>query len=131
MPFAGRLTAHGLASATVTGAEPVGTAKAESDVYLGYVTKCLDTLIEHGTDRYGPKQTPVLVSILDTGDPPMPVHPAALDEAWRVTRRERRNPAGANLLTDQPLLKTLAAVSVVTGDDRSTGDLRTAISTGT
>ena len=61
-----------LLAATVAGAEPDGTVKAESGVYLQYVTQCLDTLIEHGTDRYGPKQTPVLVSILDTENPTMP-----------------------------------------------------------
>ena len=88
---------------------PAGMAKADSEDYLGYVRKSLDTLIEYGTDRYGPKQTPVLVSILDTETRQCPSQPAALDEAWRVGRRERRNPAGANLLTDQPLLTTLVA----------------------
>jgi hypothetical protein len=105
-------------AATIAIAQPAGTAKAETEEYLGYVTKCLDTLMECGTDRYGPKQTPVLVSILDTETRQCPSHPAALDESWRVGRRERRNPAGANLLTDQPLLKTLVAVSAVTGDGK-------------
>jgi hypothetical protein len=45
-----------------------------------------------------------------------PSNPAALDEAWRVVRRERRNPAGANLLSDLATLKTLRAVTDVTGD---------------
>ena len=105
-------------TATAAIAEPFGVVTAEGKDYLQYVTKCLDTLIEYGTDRYGPKQTPVLVSILDTETRQCPIRPAALDESWRVTRRERRNPAGANLLTDQPLLKTMAAVSVVTGNSR-------------
>ncbi len=83
--------------------------------YLFYVTNCLDTLIESGTDRYGPKTAPILVSILDVETRQCPSNPAALDEQWRVTRRERRNPAGANLLSDQPTLKTLYAVSQVTG----------------
>ena len=95
-----------------------GIARADKKDYLLYVTKCLDTLVEHGTDRYGPKQTPVLVSILDTQTRQCPARPAALDEAWRVLRRERRNPAGANLLMDQPLVKTMAAVSSVTGEEK-------------
>lgn len=41
---------------------PAGMAKADSEDYLGSVTKCLDPLIEYGTDRYGPNETPVLVS---------------------------------------------------------------------
>ena len=86
--------------------------------YLRHVTRCLDALIECGTDHYGPQQTPVLVSILDTRTRECPADPAALDEAWRVTRRDRRNPAAANLLTDQPLLKTMAAASLVTGQDK-------------
>jgi hypothetical protein len=98
--------------------ESAGIVKAESGDYLPYVTKCLDTLMEFGTDRYGPTQTPVLVSILDTETRQCPADPAALDEAWRVARRGRRSPAGANLLTDQPLLKTMAAVSAVTGDGK-------------
>ncbi len=86
--------------------------------YLFYVTNCLDTLIEFGTDRYGPKTAPILVSILDVETRQCPSNPAALDEQWRVGRRERRNPAGANLLSDQPTLKTLYAASQVTGEPR-------------
>jgi hypothetical protein len=84
--------------------------------YLFYVTNCLDTLIEFGTDRYGPKATPVLVSILDVETRECPPNPASFDEQWRVIRRERRNPAGANLLSDQPTLKTFYAASPVTGN---------------
>jgi len=88
-------------AATIAIAQPAGTAKAETEEYLGYVTKCLDTLIECGTDRYGPKQTPVLVSILDTETCECPAHPAALDESWRVGRRDRRNPK-TDLCADRP-----------------------------
>ena len=86
--------------------------------YLFYVTNCLDTLIEFGTDHYGPRTTPILVSILDVETRQCPSNPAALDEEWRVSRRERRNPAGANLLSDQPTLKTCYAVSEATGQPK-------------
>jgi len=83
--------------------------------YREYVRRCIETLMEHGTDRYGETHAPILVSILDVSSRECPRDPAALDEAWRVTRRERRNPAGSNLLTDQPLLRTMFLLSRVTG----------------
>jgi hypothetical protein len=73
--------------------------------------------MEYGTDRYGEVHAPILVSILDVESRTCPTDPLALDEQWRVTRRERRNPAGANLLTDQPLLKTLRLLSAAKGDE--------------
>jgi hypothetical protein len=84
--------------------------------YMAYVRECMDLLMAHGTDTYGPEHTPVLVSILDVQSRISPADPMALDEAWRVTRRERRNPAGANLLTDNALLKTMVHLSQVTDD---------------
>lgn len=30
-----------------------------------YVTACLDTLIDRGTDVYGPEKTPLLMSVID------------------------------------------------------------------
>ena len=48
--------------------------------YGRYVEECLDTLMEHGTDRYGKIHTPVLVSILDVDSRTCPSDPAALDE---------------------------------------------------
>jgi hypothetical protein len=93
---------------------PEGTDKS----YLTYVRECMDLLMEYGTDTYGPVHTPVLVSILDVESRISPADPLELDEAWRVTRRERRNPAGANLLSDNTLLKTMVYLSLVTGDSR-------------
>jgi len=84
--------------------------------YLDYVRSSLDILLEHGTDRYGKTHAPIFVSILDVMSRNCPREPAALDEAYRVTRRDRRNPAGANLLTDQPLIDVLHQVSNRTGD---------------
>ena len=108
--FAATLVLTGVWSrAAAPAASPAGTN------YLFYVTNCLDTLMAYGTDRYGARPAPILVSILDVETRQCPSNPAALDEEWRVSRRERRNPAGANLLTDQPTLKTFYAVSRLTG----------------
>ena len=86
--------------------------------YRSRVEECLDTLIAHGTDRYGPVHTPMLVSILDVKTLTCPRNPKVLDEAWRVTRRERRNPAGSNLLMDLPLLETMVLFSETHGEAR-------------
>jgi len=74
--------------------------------------------MQYGTDRYGEKHLPILVSILDVETRNCPETPRPLDELWRVVRRGRRNPAGANMLTDQPLLKTLFYLSEATGDGK-------------
>ena len=87
----------------------------ESRTYTAYVQECMDILMEYGTDRYGEVHTPMLVSILDVETRSCPANPEALDEYFRVTRRERRNPAGSNLLTDQATLKTMYMLSVITG----------------
>jgi hypothetical protein len=85
--------------------------------YFSYVQECVTSLIQHGTDRYGKIATPVLVSIIDIDSLLCPRQPLPVDEYFRVTRRDRRNPAGANLLTDQPLLKTMFYLSLVSGDN--------------
>jgi hypothetical protein len=89
-----------------------------SSGYLRPVEVCLSNLMQYGTDRYGAVQAPILVSILDIESRQCPSNPAALDEAWRVIRRERRNPAGANLLTDVPTLRTMDWLSQATDDPK-------------
>jgi hypothetical protein len=90
---------------------------ARSD-YVDYVRQCADVLMEYGTDRYGPLRTPILVSILDVRTRECPPDPLPLDEAFRVTRRGRRAPAGANLYFDQRTLSAMIALSRITGDPR-------------
>jgi len=91
---------------------------AEKIDYVKYVKECLDMLMEYGTDRYGKVHAPILVSILDVESRICPENPASLDERWRVKRRGRRNPAGANMLMDQPILKTMFLTCKVTGEDK-------------
>lgn len=86
--------------------------------YTAAVKGCLDVLLEHGTDHYGQRQTPLLVSILDVETLLCPAQPAPLDEYYRVTRRGRRNPGGSNLMGDQPLLRAMYRLSDTGGDPR-------------
>ncbi len=85
--------------------------------YGDYVRQCLDVLIEYGTDRYGPVRAPILMSLLDVRTRTAPQEPLALDEAWRVARRERRSPGGNNLYFDQTTL--LAMYEQSRRDDQS------------
>lgn len=94
------------------------TLAQKSKRYLDYVQECIDNLIEYGIDHYGNIHTPVLVSILDLETLSCPENPAELDEYYRVNRRERRNPAGANMLADQPLFKTMRFLSAITANDK-------------
>lgn len=80
--------------------------------YRAKVLTCLDTLIKHGQDRYGNQETPILVSILDVNTLACPRNPMTYDEPWRVIRRHRRNPAGADLATD---MQTLSAMKRLGG----------------
>jgi hypothetical protein len=94
--------------------------QVEQKPYREYVRECLDLLIEHGTDRYGEVKSPILVNILDVRTRECPENPLRLDEPWRVIRRGRRGPAGANLYPDQPTIRAMKALSRITGDARYT-----------
>ena len=56
-------------SSSVAGAAPAGPnaalPKRKTGRYMTCVRSCLDNLLEHGTDRYGPVHTPMLMSIID------------------------------------------------------------------
>jgi hypothetical protein len=90
----------------------------EKRSYLSYVTESADLLMKYGTDRYGPKHAPILVSIVDVRTRDCPKKPEPLDQRWRVQRPNRRNLASANMLMDQPILKMLFYLSDVTEDDK-------------
>ena len=105
-------TASGQGSAEKSG------QSVKHENYTQYVQECVDLLMDYGTDRYGNIHAPILVSILDVESRACPETPMNLDEQWRVTRRERRNPAGANLLTDQPLLRSMRWLSLATKKEK-------------
>jgi hypothetical protein len=81
-----------------------------------YARESVDLLIRHGTDPYGAVRSPLLMNILDVRTRTCPEDPLPLDEAYRVTRRGRRGPAGGNLYMDQPTIRAMLALSRVTGD---------------
>ncbi len=88
----------------------------EKRPYAEYVAECIDLLIEHGTDRYGKVRSPVLMSILDVRTRACPESPLPFDERFRVIRRGRRAPDGANLYLDQPTIRAMSTLSRLTGD---------------
>jgi hypothetical protein len=86
--------------------------------YLDYVRDCADLLIRHGTDRYGPVRSPMLMNILDVRSYKCPENPLELDERFRVIRRGRRGPGGGNLYADLPTIATFVRLAIAAGDDR-------------
>jgi len=102
--------------------------EVEKRRYVDYARECVELLIEHGTDRYGKVQSPLLMNILDVRTRACPEDPAVLDQAYRVIRRGRRGPAGGNLYPDQPTIRAMYLLSRATGKpqyaafaDRCTG----------
>ena len=82
-----------------------------------YVATCLDTLVEHGTDRYGPIKTAMLMSILDVERRESPEKPLLLDgNVFGEERPQRRNPRGSNLWYDQATLRVMYRLSGMTGE---------------
>lgn len=100
------------------GIREISPETVNKKTYLSYVAQCLDLLMEHGTDRYGPVHTPILASILDLRSFESPEKPEPFMEYYRVNRRERRNLGGANMLMDQPTLKAMYLLGDITGADR-------------
>jgi hypothetical protein len=94
----------------------VRSTKEPNAPYFTAVKTCLDNLIKNGRDDYGIVKSPIFVSILDVNLRVCPQNPLPLDEQWRVIRRERRNPAGSNLYSDQPLIHTMFLMSELSSD---------------
>jgi len=85
----------------------------------GVVAACLDNLLEHGTDRYGEVHTAMLMSVIDVRTNEAPQEPEVLDGLVRSEGRMHRvNPGGCDLWDDQPLLRTMYALSELAGDGK-------------
>ena len=92
--------------------------EVEKRKYVDYARECVEVLIEHGTDRYGKVQSPLLMNILDVRTPEEFSHPQPLPAAYRVGRHGRRGPAGGNLYPDQPTIRAMHLLSRVTGEPK-------------
>ncbi len=106
-------------TATVGGAVGPRQSAPRRDAYRAAVRSCLDNLLRFGTDRYGSVQTPMLMSVIDTRTNVAPHEPEMLEAMVRTEERPgRRNPGGCDLWDDQPLLRTMYAMSRITRDRR-------------
>lgn len=76
--------------------------------WRAYVIECVDTLIEHGRDEYGPIQTDMLMSIIDVDTLRSPSKPLWLDSEayYAIGRAHRRSMRGSNFWYDRA--KTIA-----------------------
>lgn len=88
--------------------------------WRAYVTNCLDTLIEHGTDHYGPVKTPMFMSIVDVRTHESPRKPLWLDSEafYEQGRAHRRAAGGSNFWYDQATLRVMYRLSKATGDPK-------------
>ena len=55
-----------------------------------YVQASLDTLIERGTDRYGPVESPMLMAVIDLNTLDSPARPELYDSLIRLEGRLHR-----------------------------------------
>lgn len=98
---------------------PEAPAPPSAERYRAAALTMLDNLLEHGTDHYGPMHTPMIMSVIDIRTESSPENPEVFDGMIRSEGRlHRRNPAGADLWDDQPLLRTLYLASEITGDKK-------------
>jgi hypothetical protein len=85
--------------------------------YLDIVRIFADTLITHGTDTVGPRRTAMFASVIDTRDFSIP-RSARQVPATPGVRESDRAVGGCNPQLDAHTLRTMLALSSVTGDDR-------------
>jgi hypothetical protein len=112
-------TVCSLFSGSVFSAQDNLLPSAKADYYLTCVQSCLNNLLEHGTDQYGPVRTPMLMSIMDVRTNESPREQDVLDGLVRSEGRlHRQNPGGADLWDDQPLIRTMYTLSDITKDPR-------------
>jgi hypothetical protein len=93
---------------------PAGEAAAAA--WRNYVGNCLDTLLTQGTDRYGPVQSDMLVSILDVNTHECPQNPLTLDQGVYCSVAGVRVVAGSNFWYDQETIRAMYRLSSMTGD---------------
>ncbi len=89
------------------------TAYDPKKAYLGYVRSFADTMIAHGTDRYGKERSPLFVSLLETATRK---HPNSVLPSIPGQRIGDRAFYGSNLQHDMMLLQTCEYLSRLTSE---------------
>ena len=96
-----------------------GMTKPGFGEWTAVVVQHLDTLLEHGTDTYGPVHSPLLMAVIDVRTLESPEHPEDYGSLVRLEDRiHRRGERGSNLWYDQTTLRALYRVGELTGDAR-------------
>ena len=82
----------------MSGAVAAEAQVPEPKAWQEYVTNCLDTMIDHGRDVYGPIKSPLFMAVLDVNSLISPEHPEPLDSLLRLEGRlSRRGERGADV----------------------------------
>lgn len=94
------------------------TSSQADDRYLTVVRKATDALLTEGVDIYGPKQTAMIISLLDTKTAkPLEKRPKP---PTGVRGSDRVVPYGSNANIQQDLYRVLDELSRITGNERYT-----------
>ncbi len=94
--------------------ETFSQAKPKTD-YLTYVQNFANTLIEHGTDNYGPRKTAMWASVIDTRDLTVPREGVPPTEG---VRPHDRAVGGSNLYHDVYTVRLFKTLTKITNDSR-------------
>jgi hypothetical protein len=91
---------------------PILAAPISPEALRKVAIDCIDNLLEHGQDTYGPANTPLFMSVIDIRTNASPREPEVYDALIRSEgRMHRRNPGGSDLWEDQALLRTMYALA--------------------
>ena len=99
------------------------TVESRAGNYLpwkAHVLKCVNTLLKHGRDHYGPVHTDMFMSIIDVTALQSPPKPLWLDsEAYYESgRAHRRSMRGSNFWYDQATIRVMYALTDLTKDPK-------------
>lgn len=84
----------------------------DANRYLDCARRFADTMLQYGTDRYGPRTSPMFVATLD---PVTKSLPATLPPAPPGIRQDDRSYPGVNLYRDTMLIRSLYLLTRLTG----------------
>jgi len=104
---------------SIAGCSNADIRQKNDNKWMSYVTNCLDTLIEHGTDKYGTIHCPMLMAVIDVNTLQSPEKPRLCDSLVRCEGRlHRRGEAGSNPWYDQKTIGSMYLCSELTGDKK-------------